>query len=127
MSVSQVLPSLSVEAGSAVTIYRFLNMASDKQVDHCSAATVRVDGISAESQATVGGAVGMVVPDGRIAKVEAGAAISADATLESDSSGRAVTHTTTAGKYRAGKAIDAAGGAGEIIRILFKVELDEVT
>ena len=47
--------------------------------------------------------------------VEAGAAIAAGAEVESDANGRAVTKTTGVGF---GVARDAAGAAGEIIRVL---------
>jgi uncharacterized protein DUF2190 len=124
MAVSQTSTPLSVEAGSAVTIARYLMMATDKQVDHSGNAG-RIDGIASETQATVGGAVGMIVPDGRIAVVEAGAAFSAGATLQSDASGRAITAVSGAGNWTGGIAIDAAGAAGELVRILFSVDLDQ--
>lgn len=48
--------------------------------------------------------------------VEAGAAISAGATLETDASGRAVTWATSGGKV--GIALQAASGAGVMIEVL---------
>lgn len=50
------------------------------------------------------------------AVVEAGAAISAGATLESDSSGRAVTWATSGAKIAI--ALQAAGAAGDFIEVL---------
>ncbi|MCC7413328.1 MAG: DUF2190 family protein [Gammaproteobacteria bacterium] len=50
------------------------------------------------------------------AVVEAGAAISAGATLKSDSSGRAITWATSGAKVAL--ALQAAGGAGEFIEVL---------
>ena len=48
--------------------------------------------------------------------VEAGAAIAAGATLETDASGRAVTWATSGGKV--GIALQAASGAGVMIEVL---------
>ncbi len=48
--------------------------------------------------------------------VEAGAAVAAGATLESDASGRGVTWATSGGKV--GIALQAAAGAGEMIEVL---------
>lgn len=50
------------------------------------------------------------------AVVEAGAAIAANATIETDSSGRAVTWATSGPKV--GMALQAAGAAGEFIEVL---------
>lgn len=50
------------------------------------------------------------------AVVEAGAAISAGATLETDASGRAVTWATSGPKV--GIALEAAGAAGQFIEVL---------
>ncbi len=50
------------------------------------------------------------------AVVEAGAAIAAGATLETDASGRAVTWATSGGKV--GIALQAAAGAGAMIEVL---------
>lgn len=48
--------------------------------------------------------------------VEAGAAISAGATIKSDASGRAITWATSGAKI--GIALEAAGAAGEFIEVL---------
>ncbi len=48
--------------------------------------------------------------------VEAGAAVSAGATIKSDASGRAITWATSGA--RVGIALDAAGAAGEFIEVL---------
>jgi len=124
MANAQVLSPMSVEAGSAITIYRYLAVAADKQADHAANAA-RVDGVAAESQATVGGAVGLFPPDGRIIKVEAGAAVSAGASLQSNGSGQAITAVSGIGNFTTGIAVDAAAGAGEVIRSLFLVDRDQ--
>lgn len=48
--------------------------------------------------------------------VEAGAAISAGATVKSDASGRAITWASSGAKV--GIALEAAGGAGQMIEVL---------
>jgi hypothetical protein len=54
-----------------------------------------------------------------ISKVVAGAAVAAGAQVTGDSSGRAVTATT--GNKIHGTALQAAGGAGEIIPVLLEI------
>ena len=128
MSTSQNLELFSGEAGSAVLIYRFVVRAADGQYDHVGVAQGDSDGVAAESQAVVSASLPIVaMKGGTIAKCEAGAAVSALDVVSSDASGRAITHVSGAGNYRLGKALDAAGAAGEIIRVQLSRELDEVT
>jgi len=61
------------------------------------------------------GEAAAIMGPGSVSKVEAGAAVSAGADVTSDASGRAV--TSASGNYIAGKAINAAGGAGELISV----------
>ena len=126
MSTSVNVDLFSGEAGSAVTIYRFVVRAADGQYDHVGVAQAEMDGVATESQATVGGSLPIAaMKGGSIVKVEAGAAISINATVASDSSGRAITAVTGAGNWEAGKALDAAGGAGEIIRVQVLKDRDQ--
>lgn len=117
--------TVSVEAGSAVTIYRFVSVAADKQYDHTGAGA-RMEGISAETVSAAGDALAMVIPNGGIVKVEAGAAIAVNAIGQSDASGRVITHVSGVGVVRAGKVLDAAAAAGEIVRLQFLVDEDQV-
>lgn len=127
MATSHDVNCFSGEAGTACTIYRLVVRAADGQYDH-SGAGADADGVCAESQATVGAVMPIAaMRDGSILKIEAGAAVANNAQVESDASGRAVTHVSGAGKYRLGKALAAAGAAGEIIPVLVHKELDEVT
>lgn len=85
---------------------------------------VKLDGTQAGADAnTLGVARTAGVTGERVAvdvlgtcMVEAGAAISGGATLETDASGRAVTWATSGPKV--GIALEAAGGAGEMIEVL---------
>lgn len=126
MTTAQTVSTFSGEAGTAVTLYRFVLRAADGQYDH-SGSTAEADGVAAETQATVGGAFPIAKMDGAIMKVEAGAAVTVLDVVGSDASGRAITHVSGVGNWRLGKALDAAAGAGEIIRVQLHKELDEVT
>lgn len=126
MVAAQQIQTVSVEAGSAVTIYRLVSRAADGQYDHTGAGA-RIDGIAAETIGTAGDALAMVIPNGAIAKVEAGAAVTANGLVQSDASGRAIDHVSGAGVWRAGVAMDAAAAAGAIIRVQFRVDVDQVT
>ena len=117
MATVQRLNPITVEAGTAVTIYRFLALAADGQYDHVAAAQARADGVSLETQATVGGTVPMQPMDGSIVKVEAGAAVTAGGLIASDTVGRVIDHVAAADNHALGKALDAAAAAGEIIRV----------
>ena len=114
-------------AGSAITIYRFVVFtAGDSKYDMVSSAQGEMDGIAAEGVAADGDAFPMVIPDGAIVKVEAGAAVAVGAALASDASGRAITHVSGVGNYTGGKALEAASAAGEVIEIQFLKEKDHV-
>lgn len=128
MSNSKNVDIFSGEAGTAVTIYRFVVRAADQQYDHVGVAQAEADGVAAETVATVGACFPIAaMKGGSILKVEAGAAVSLHAVISSDNVGRAITHVSGAGNWRLGKALDAAAAAGEIIRVQVDKELDEVT
>ena len=127
MTTYESIKNRTVLAGTAILIYRFIIEASDGQHDH-SGAGDDADGVSAEAQATVGKSLPMAMMNtGGIMKVEAGAAVTVLATVQSDSVGRAIAHVSSAGDYRLGKALDSAANAGDIIRIQLKSSLDEVS
>ncbi len=88
--------------------------------------TGAIDGISADSAAADGDPISISLPLG-INKVEAGAAVSSGDQVTTDSVGRAVTHVSGAGNSIAGKALDAASAAGEIIRVYTLVLQDGLT
>lgn len=126
MAAYQNVELFSGEAGSAVTAYRFVVRASDGQYDHVGVAQAEMDGVAAESVADVGGELPIVaMKGGTIALVEAGDVIAVNARVASDNVGRAITAVTGAGNWEAGKALDAAGAAGEIIRVQLHRSKDE--
>lgn len=126
MSTYQSVRTVSRVAGSAISPYRFVVFApGDSKYDHVAGAQGDLDGISAEGVAADGDVFPMVVPDGCIAKVEAGDVVAVGATVASDASGRAITAVSGAGNFTAGKALTGAAGAGEIIEIQFLKERDQ--
>lgn len=127
MTTYESIKNRTVLAGTAILIYRFIIEAADGNHDH-SGAGKDADGVSAEAQATVGKSLPMAMMNaGGVMKVEAGAAVTLLSDVQSDSVGRAIDHVSSVGDYRLGKALDAAAGAGVIIRVQLKSSLDEVT
>lgn len=124
MATFQGIQTVTREAGSAISPYRFVVFAADGQYDHAGAQG-KVDGVSAEGVAAAGDAFPMVLPTGCIAKVEAGAAVAVNASVASDASGRVITAVSGAGNYTCGTALQAAGAAGEIIEVQFLVDRDQ--
>lgn len=107
MKTEKILLAVTIAAAVALSRFRFADYSGN-----VASAGERVLGVpttdfSAGEQASV-------ATHGEIL-VEAGAAVAAGAEVESDASGRAVTKTTGIGF---GVARDAAGAAGEIIRVL---------
>lgn len=88
--------------------------------------TGAIDGISAGAAAADGDPISISLPLG-INKVEAGAAVSLGDQVTTDSVGRVVTHVSGAGNSIAGKALDAASAAGEIIRVYTLILQDGLT
>lgn len=126
MTTYESTKNRTVLAGTSISIYRFIIEAADGQHDH-SGAGKDADGVSAEAQSVVGGAVAMAMMNaGGVMKVEAGADVTLLSDVQSDSVGRAIDHSSSTGDYRLGKALEA-GAVGEIIRVQLKSSLDEVT
>ena len=117
MATFQAAKTITVTAGAAVRIYRFVQLQSDGKYDEVGTAQARADGVAAQAAAADGDAFAMAVPDGGIVKIEAGAAVTQGAQAASDDQGRVIDHVTTAGNYIQGVALDAAAAAGEIIRV----------
>ena len=123
MSTSTQNNSVTLIAGSAVSIHRFVTVAADGKVDHTGATTVPADGVSGEAAAADLDALNVILPAG-IVKVEAGAAVTRGLQVMSDSVGRAIDLVGGASTYIQGRALDAAGAAGEVIRVLMNPHQD---
>ena len=122
MATYDGIKTVSVIAGAAVNIYRFVQLQTDGKFDQVGAAQGRADGIAAADAADTD-EFPMVIPNGAIAKVECGGAVTVGAQVASDDAGKCIAHVTTAGNYILGVALDA-GGDGDIIRILFSTHQD---
>lgn len=119
MATYQNVETVTVTAGAAVRIYRFVQLQADGKYDEVGSAQARADGIAAGAAAADGDAFAMVIPNGGLVKVTAGAAVTRGAQIASDNQGRCIDHVTTAGNYILGTALEAASAAGEIITVQF--------
>ena len=124
MTTYQGVNTVSVTAGSAITVYRFVAIAADGKYDHVGSAQARADGISAETVAADGDVFPMVVPNGCFAKVTAAATLVAGDIVASDSSGRAIAAVSTAGNWTLG-VVKTGGASGDVIEIQFLVDRDQ--
>lgn len=107
MRTEKILMAVTVAAATALPRFRFVDFTGN-----VASAGKRALGVATTDFDT--GEQAGVATHGEIL-VEAGAAITAGAEVESDASGRAVTKTTG---VAFGVARDAAAAAGDIIRVL---------
>ncbi len=106
MKTSIILGTMSVLAAAALTKHRFVTAAGAVPASGAFCPGVANANYDAGEQAGLDFA-GIVV-------VESGAAVAADAAVQTDASGRAI---TLAAGVNQGRALDAATGAGEFIRV----------
>lgn len=124
MALSTSSQAVTSIAGEALTIYRYVTLQTDGKYDLSGAGDL-IDGICAEGVAADLDAFPRVIPNGATCKMEAGASITVNDELESDSTGRAITHTSGLAEGVGGKALTAAANAGDIIEITFLTATDE--
>lgn len=127
MATYDAVRLVSAEAGSDVTIYRLVTLATDGAVDHVADETERPLGVSAET-VSQGGTLPVALPDGALVKLEAGAAITVGSTVMAagDGSGKVITATSGVGTFTCGTAVEAATADGTIITVQFSLDLDQV-
>lgn len=113
MTTAENVKTYTLLASGALAIYRFLSLSSGKAA--LSGAGANMVGVSAQ-EALVADEPMAVAELSGVMKVEAGAVVAQDADVASDATGRAVTAVAT--DTVAGSALDAAGAAGEIIRVV---------
>lgn len=106
MKTSIILGTLSVLAAAALTKHRYATAAGAVPAAGVYCPGVANANYDAGEQAGLDFA-GVVV-------VEAGAAVAADAAVQTDASGRAI---TLAAGIALGRALDAAAAAGDLIRV----------
>ena len=106
------LPGIVAGADLSSAIHRFVVInSSGKAV--LAGAGAAVDGVLHNNpEADRAASIWMV---GSVSKVEAGAAVAQGANVTSDATGRAV--TAASGNYIAGRALQAAAGAGEFVPV----------
>lgn len=117
MAYEEGLKCITRIAGADLTAakYRFVEAASGK-VTRCNAAGESALGVL-QNDPDIDEAATVAIL-GSVTKVVAGAAIALDADITTDNQGRAVTAAT--GNKIHGKALIAAGAAGEIISVLLQ-------
>lgn len=109
------LVSVTLEAGSDLSsdIYKFVELASDEQVDVVSSAGGNAIGVLINEPEGAGHAATVVVAG--IVRVQAGATVAAGDKVQANASGLAITATT--GDHVLGRAING-GASGELISVL---------
>ncbi len=108
------LISRAAAADLSALQYRFMSLTAD-QIATVSGAGILADGVLQNDP--ISGAAGSLCPlNGSVSKIEAGAAVAANADVMTDANGRAITATAT--NEICGKALQAASAAGEIIEVL---------
>jgi hypothetical protein len=112
---TQSARAISVTAGATIVANTFIDLQADGKFDPCGAADM-ADGIALEAGVDTD-RIPMVVPDGSVVQVVASAAISVGDLVGCAASGQARTAAT--GDPVMGKALTAAGAAGELIDIQF--------
>lgn len=117
MSRAEAIRTVSVVAGAAVDIYRFVQLQTDGYFDKVGTAQARMDGVAAQEAEAAGDVIAMALPQG-IMKVEAGDAVSVGDVIASDNAGRAITSVDSGGNFACGVALTAATAAGDIIEVL---------
>ena len=105
---------LTYEVGAALTEFRFVKLTDVDSVEPAGAGDDAIGVVCDAFAADYAGPVPVTV-DG-VEFVTAGAAVALGAFVKSDATGRAVT-AGTAGDLVSGRAISAAGAAGDIISV----------
>lgn len=117
MATAEGIHTLTVQAGAAVPIYRFIQLQSDGKYDLVGGADARADGVSAEAAAADLDIFAMAELRGKM-KVEASAAISVGDEVASTSVGKAKTAASPgAATFVLGVARTAATADGEVIEV----------
>lgn len=115
----QALQCISVEAGQDLSAnqYRFMAVAADGQIDPVGSSGAAADGVLQDTPAAAGRPANLAI--GGVSRVVAGAAVTRGGLVQSDNVGRAINKTTTGTAL--GRALAAAGAAGDIIPVLLKL------
>lgn len=118
--MSNVLLFKNFIAGGAIPACTLVKLSAADTVAAAAAATDPIIGVSGELTVIAGERVDVALAG--IASVVAGASVALGAPVTADAAGRAVT-ASGGGKRAVGIALDAAGNAGDIIRVLLSSHL----
>ncbi len=118
MATAEGIKTLTVQAGEALAIYRFVHLMADGKYDYVDTDDLRADGVTAEAAAADLDIIAMAELQGKM-KVEASAAISVGDLVAADGgTGKAKTAASAgSGLYSVGVARTAATADGEIIEV----------
>lgn len=115
-----LLPGYRAAGDLSANQYRFMKMTANPfEATVCAAVTDKTIGVLQNNPKTAG--EDCAIANGGTTKVVAAAAIALGASVAPAADGRAQTAVTT--QYPAGKALQAAGAAGEIIEIEMSLTL----
>lgn len=115
-SMDRVKPiSLEAAADLSASQFRFVELSAGK-VALVNGAGDAAIGVLMNKPSAAGQPAEVAPIDGSVVKVVAGAAVAVDVKVSSDASGRAITAVST--HHHLGFALEAAGAAGDIIRVL---------
>ncbi len=118
MSIQSTMRLISAIAAGVLATYRFVEFDASGEVDYPSAQG-SVAGVTQEPVDAQGKVLPVALQDGALVKVEAGAAVTLGADVSTDATGRVIAVGAANGNLIHGKALEAAGAAGDIITIQF--------
>lgn len=118
MSIQSTMRLISAVAAGVLATYRFVAFDASAEVDYPSAQGP-VSGVTQEAADAQGKVIPIALQDGALVKVEAGAIVAKGADVATDATGRVITAAAGVGNQILGKAMEAAGAAGDIITIHF--------
>lgn len=117
MALMEIVQSITLEAGGDLSAdqWKFVTLAADGQIDVHAAATDMPTGVLLNNPSAAGQAAEVAVEG--VVKVEASAGITVGTNVTTTAAGLAVTAVST--DSIVGIAMSTAGGAGELVEVLF--------
>lgn len=116
MATAQDVRTVSVTAGAAIRLYRFVQLQTSGKFIEVGVAQARADGVCAQAAAGDLSNFAMALPSG-IMKVELGATVTAGQLVASDNQGRAIVSVDADGNFLLG-VCHVGGASGEIGEVL---------
>lgn len=129
MATAQNLKTISVVAGEALAIYRFVHLMADGKFDYVDTDDLRADGVTCEAASADLDVIAMApISQPAVAKVEAGEAIAVGGLVAADGgTGKAIVPAAAgAAQFTLGVAMTAASADGDIIEVLLQPAANQV-